>query len=75
MFPNTKRFLLSFQRSLLTLLLCMQVDNSEVIGVLLQTELIPLGLRTIEMGSELSKQYLANHLNHHLILSQSFFSV
>jgi CCR4-NOT transcription complex subunit 9 len=33
----------------------MQVDDSEVIGFLLQTEIIPLCLRTMEMGSELSK--------------------
>ena len=32
----------------------MQVHDTEVIGVLLQTELIPLCLRTMEMGSELS---------------------
>lgn len=35
--------------------LYMQVDDSEVIGFLLQTEIIPLCLRTMEMGSELSK--------------------
>uniref|UniRef100_A0A453LZS0 Cell differentiation protein rcd1 n=1 Tax=Aegilops tauschii subsp. strangulata TaxID=200361 RepID=A0A453LZS0_AEGTS len=32
-----------------------KVDDSEVIGFLLQTEIIPLCLRTMEMGSELSK--------------------
>ncbi|XP_044435486.1 uncharacterized protein [Triticum aestivum] len=55
MFPNTKCFLLGFQRNLLTFLLYMQVHDTEVIGVLLQTELIPLCLRTMEMGSELSE--------------------
>ena len=33
----------------------LQVDDTEVIGFLLQTEIIPLCLRTMEMGSELSK--------------------
>jgi hypothetical protein len=33
----------------------MQVDDTEVISFLLQTEIIPLCLRTMEMGSELSK--------------------
>ncbi|KAF7068038.1 hypothetical protein CFC21_073836 [Triticum aestivum] len=32
-----------------------KVDDSEVIGFLLQTEIIPLCLHTMEMGSELSK--------------------
>lgn len=32
-----------------------QVDDTEVISFLLQTEIIPLCLRTMEMGSELSK--------------------
>ncbi|XP_047063693.1 CCR4-NOT transcription complex subunit 9-like [Lolium rigidum] len=32
-----------------------KVDDTEVIGFLLQTEIIPLCLRTMEMGSELSK--------------------
>ena len=32
-----------------------QVDDSEVINFLLSTEIIPLCLRTMEMGSELSK--------------------
>uniref|UniRef100_A0A452Y996 Uncharacterized protein n=1 Tax=Aegilops tauschii subsp. strangulata TaxID=200361 RepID=A0A452Y996_AEGTS len=54
MFPSTKCFLLGFRRNLLTLLY-MQVDETEVIGVLLQTELIPLCRRTMEMGSELSE--------------------
>ena len=35
---------------------CMaQVDDTEVINFLLSTEIIPLCLRTMEMGSELSK--------------------
>lgn len=33
----------------------MQVDDTEVINFLLTTEIIPLCLRTMEMGSELSK--------------------
>lgn len=32
-----------------------QVDDTEVISFLLSTEIIPLCLRTMEMGSELSK--------------------
>jgi CCR4-NOT transcription complex subunit 9 len=32
-----------------------KVDDTEVISFLLQTEIIPLCLRTMEMGSELSK--------------------
>lgn len=32
-----------------------QVDDTEVINFLLSTEIIPLCLRTMEMGSELSK--------------------
>ncbi|KQJ84558.1 cell differentiation protein rcd1 [Brachypodium distachyon] len=32
-----------------------KIDDTEVIGFLLQTEIIPLCLRTMEMGSELSK--------------------
>ena len=32
-----------------------QVDDTEVINFLLTTEIIPLCLRTMEMGSELSK--------------------
>uniref|UniRef100_A0A452Y9E7 Uncharacterized protein n=1 Tax=Aegilops tauschii subsp. strangulata TaxID=200361 RepID=A0A452Y9E7_AEGTS len=35
--------------------LFIKVDETEVIGVLLQTELIPLCRRTMEMGSELSE--------------------
>ena len=35
--------------------LCRQVDDTEVINFLLSTEIIPLCLRTMEMGSELSK--------------------
>ena len=33
----------------------LQVDDTEVINFLLTTEIIPLCLRTMEMGSELSK--------------------
>ena len=33
----------------------MQVDDTEVINFLLSTEIIPLCLKTMEMGSELSK--------------------
>lgn len=33
----------------------LQVDDTEVINFLLSTEIIPLCLRTMEMGSELSK--------------------
>lgn len=36
-------------------MLSVQVDDTEVISFLLQTEIIPLCLRTMEMGSELSK--------------------
>lgn len=32
-----------------------QVDDTDVINFLLSTEIIPLCLRTMEMGSELSK--------------------
>jgi CCR4-NOT transcription complex subunit 9 len=42
-------------RILIFLLVIMQVDDTEVINFLLQTEIIPLCLRTMEMGSELSK--------------------
>jgi CCR4-NOT transcription complex subunit 9 len=42
-------------RILIFLLVIMQVDDTEVISFLLQTEIIPLCLRTMEMGSELSK--------------------
>ncbi len=35
--------------------MCAQVDDTEVINFLLSTEIIPLCLRTMEMGSELSK--------------------
>lgn len=41
---------------LIELCLCiMQVDDTEVINFLLSTEIIPLCLKTMEMGSELSK--------------------
>jgi hypothetical protein len=33
----------------------LQVDDTDVINFLLSTEIIPLCLRTMEMGSELSK--------------------
>lgn len=33
----------------------MQIDDTDVINFLLSTEIIPLCLRTMEMGSELSK--------------------
>ncbi|KAG9159821.1 hypothetical protein Leryth_007825 [Lithospermum erythrorhizon] len=33
----------------------LQVDDADVIGFLLETEIIPLCLRTMELGSELSK--------------------
>lgn len=39
----------------LRLMAFLQVDDSEVISFLLSTEIIPLCLRTMEMGSELSK--------------------
>ena len=40
----------------LCLTLCsLQVDDTDVINFLLSTEIIPLCLRTMEMGSELSK--------------------
>ena len=35
--------------------LCNKVDDSEVVHFLLQTEIIPLCLRIMETGSELSK--------------------
>lgn len=38
-----------------TLFFSAQVDDTEVISFLLSTEIIPLCLRTMEMGSELSK--------------------
>lgn len=34
---------------------CEQVDDTDVINFLLSTEIIPLCLRTMEIGSELSK--------------------
>ena len=34
---------------------CLQVDDSEAVNFLLQTEIIPLCLRIMETGSELSK--------------------
>jgi len=37
------------------LLIFHQVDDTEVISFLLSTEIIPLCLRSMEMGSELSK--------------------
>jgi CCR4-NOT transcription complex subunit 9 len=37
------------------LLLPSQVDDTEIINFLLTTEIIPLCLKTMEMGSELSK--------------------
>lgn len=37
------------------LFFALQVDDTEVISFLLSTEIIPLCLRTMEMGSELSK--------------------
>lgn len=36
-------------------MLVRQVDDTDVIAFLLSTEIIPLCLRTMEMGSELSK--------------------
>ena len=37
-------------------MLCLcQIDDTEVINFLLSTEIIPLCLKTMEMGSELSK--------------------
>jgi len=39
----------------------LQVDDTEVIGFLLQTEIIPLCLRTMENGSELSKTVRRKH--------------
>ena len=39
-----------------------QVDDTEVISFLLSTEIIPLCLRTMEMGSELSKTVSAQIL-------------
>lgn len=41
--------------SISSYLLNLQVDDTEVINFLLSTEIIPLCLRTMEMGSELSK--------------------
>lgn len=41
--------------SLSSELLNPQVDDTDVINFLLSTEIIPLCLRTMEMGSELSK--------------------
>lgn len=37
------------------LIYCSKVDDSEVVNFLLQTEIIPLCLRIMETGSELSK--------------------
>ena len=46
----------AYARLMLSLsLLCEQVDDTEVINFLLSTEIIPLCLRTMQMGSELSK--------------------
>ena len=42
-------------RELTEFLFLYQVDDTEVISFLLSTEIIPLCLRTMEMGSELSK--------------------
>lgn len=43
-----------FERAFFFFFFC-QVDDTEVISFLLSTEIIPLCLRTMEMGSELSK--------------------
>jgi hypothetical protein len=53
----------------------MQVDDTEVIGFLLQTEIIPLCLRTMEMGSELSKTVCNQPSQSSSKLSQYLFSV
>lgn len=56
-------FLCPFVTERLALHFGFQVDDTEVISFLLSTEIIPLCLRTMEMGSELSKtvEILLNH--------------
>ncbi|AQL04834.1 hypothetical protein ZEAMMB73_Zm00001d046678 [Zea mays] len=46
-----------------------KVDDTEVISFLLQTEIIPLCLRTMEMGSELSKTEFGDQGEDSIILS------
>lgn len=46
---------LEYRIYVLVFLFGSQVDDTEVISFLLSTEIIPLCLRTMEMGSELSK--------------------
>lgn len=43
----------------------MQADDHEVIVNLLCSEIVPLCLRAIEMGSELSKKVFTNLPNHY----------
>lgn len=43
----------------------MQFDDHEVVAFLLRSEIIPLCLRAIDMGTELSKTVFANLPKHH----------
>ncbi|KAL6893948.1 hypothetical protein ACP4OV_008046 [Aristida adscensionis] len=62
-----------------------KVDNSEVTGYLLTTEIIPLCLRTMEMGSELSKTVATfivqklilddNGLNYICVNAERFYAI
>ncbi|EMS67007.1 hypothetical protein TRIUR3_27685 [Triticum urartu] len=54
--------LCNFRIYVVMCLFLLLVHDTEVIGVLLQTELIPLCLRTMEMGSELSENYYSLRL-------------
>ncbi|XP_048541498.1 uncharacterized protein LOC125520579 isoform X2 [Triticum urartu] len=49
-----RAFITQYSVTELVVAVFLVVDDCEVIGVLLQTELVPLCLRTMEMGSELS---------------------
>ena len=58
----------------LRLMRFLQVDDSEVISFLLSTEIIPLCLRTMEMGSELSKTVSDGTSYHFCICMQALAS-
>lgn len=61
-FPALIHYCSKVQGTLFLLIFSVQVDDTEVISFLLSTEIIPLCLRTMEMGSELSKTVSASSM-------------
>ena len=53
--PASNRVLCVVDTDLGAVAACVQVDDTDVINFLLSTEIIPLCLRTMEIGTELSK--------------------